>query len=105
MPSPVKSPNKWAGTLPHCGCNLRSPIRYTPNEVNGFADRARYMCSIAEEALADKKVVDPSKPQFTRFIKRMPLGVILVIPAWNYPLLTAVNAIVPALLSGLNTTA
>ncbi len=78
------------------------PIRYAPNEVNGFAERARYMCKIAVESLATKEVVDADRPGFKRFIKREPLGVVFVIPAWNYPLLTAVNGIVPAILSGIH---
>jgi acyl-CoA reductase-like NAD-dependent aldehyde dehydrogenase len=74
------------------------PIRHTPGEVDGFEKRARYMISIAEEALAD--VVLPAIEGYTRFIKRTPVGVVLVVAPWNYPLLTAVNAIVPALLAG-----
>lgn len=74
------------------------PIRYTPNEVDGFAARARHMISIAEESLAD--VVPPPLPGFTRFLRREPLGIVFVIAPWNYPLLTAVNSIVPALMAG-----
>ncbi len=74
------------------------PIRYTPGEVDGFAARARHMISIAEEALAD--VMPPTIEGITRFIKRTPVGVVLVVAPWNYPLLTAVNAIMPALLAG-----
>jgi acyl-CoA reductase-like NAD-dependent aldehyde dehydrogenase len=74
------------------------PIRYTPNEVNGFAERARYMIEVAEQALADVEVGD--KPGFTRFIRKVPLGVAFVIAPWNYPYLTAVNGVVPALLAG-----
>lgn len=74
------------------------PIRHTPGEVDGSAARARHMIAIAEEALAD--IVPPAIDGFTRFIKRTPVGVVLVIAPWNYPLLTAVNAIVPALLAG-----
>jgi len=74
------------------------PIRHTPGEVDGFEKRARYMVSIAEESLAD--VVPPAINGYTRFIKRTPVGVVLVVAPWNYPLLTAVNAIVPALLAG-----
>jgi acyl-CoA reductase-like NAD-dependent aldehyde dehydrogenase len=33
-------------------------------------------------------------------VKRVPAGIVLVIAPWNYPYLTAVNAVVPALLSG-----
>jgi acyl-CoA reductase-like NAD-dependent aldehyde dehydrogenase len=74
------------------------PIRYTPGEIGGFEARARHMIAIAETSLAD--LVPPQMEGFTRFIKRVPVGVVLVIAPWNYPLLTAVNAIVPALLAG-----
>ena len=74
------------------------PVRYTPGEVDGFEKRARHMILIAEQALAD--VVPLTIDGFTRFIKRTPVGVVLVVAPWNYPLLTAVNAIVPALLAG-----
>jgi acyl-CoA reductase-like NAD-dependent aldehyde dehydrogenase len=74
------------------------PIRFTPGEVAGFEERARYMASIAEQALAP--LVPPAKPGFNRFITREPLGQVFVIAPWNYPYLTAVNAVVPALLAG-----
>lgn len=74
------------------------PIRYTPNEVRGFEERARYMIAVADEALADVQVGE--KAGFTRFIRRIPLGVAFVIAPWNYPYLTAVNGVVPALMAG-----
>ncbi len=74
------------------------PIRYTPGEVGGFEARARHMIAIADSALRDV-VPDPIQG-FTRFIRRDPLGVVLVVAPWNYPLLTAVNAVVPALMAG-----
>jgi acyl-CoA reductase-like NAD-dependent aldehyde dehydrogenase len=75
------------------------PIAYTPNEIRrGFQERALYMCSIAESALADVRA-EP-KAGFERFIRREPLGVVLVVAPWNYPWLTSVNAVVPALLAG-----
>ncbi len=74
------------------------PLRYTPGEVGGFEARARHMISVAAEALQD--VVPPPLAGFKRFIRRDPLGVMLVIAPWNYPLLTAVNAVVPALMAG-----
>jgi acyl-CoA reductase-like NAD-dependent aldehyde dehydrogenase len=74
------------------------PIRYSPNEVNGTLERARHMIAIAPQALAD---IDAGpKENFTRFIRREPLGVVLTIAAWNYPYLIAVNSIVPALMAG-----
>ncbi len=74
------------------------PAAQAKGEVRGFEERSRYMIEIAPEALAD---VDPGpKPGFDRFIRRDPLGVVFVIAPWNYPYLTAVNAIVPALMAG-----
>lgn len=74
------------------------PIRYAASEINGFVERASHMADIAERALADIHL--PEKPGFIRFIRREPLGVVLVIAPWNYPYLTAVNSVVPALLAG-----
>ena len=74
------------------------PLRYTPGEVGGFETRARHMIGIAESALHD--VVPAPLAGFTRFVRRDPLGVVLVVAPWNYPLLTAVNAVVPALMAG-----
>jgi len=75
------------------------PVAHTPNELRrGFQERARYMCAIAPTALADTR---PSPtPGFRRFIRREPLGVVLVLAPWNYPYLTSVNAVVPALVAG-----
>jgi acyl-CoA reductase-like NAD-dependent aldehyde dehydrogenase len=75
------------------------PIAYTPNEIRrGFQERALHMCAIAEESLRDVSI--QRKDNFRRFIRREPLGVVLVVAPWNYPWLTSVNAVVPALLAG-----
>jgi acyl-CoA reductase-like NAD-dependent aldehyde dehydrogenase len=74
------------------------PIRYSPGELRGFAERARFMLEVAPEALADLDVGE--KPGFRRFIRHEPLGVVLVLAPWNYPLLTSVNAVIPALAAG-----
>lgn len=74
------------------------PIAQAPSEVRGLVERATYMADIAEGALADVGVGE--KPGFTRFIRREPLGVVLVLAPWNYPYLTAVNAVIPALIAG-----
>jgi acyl-CoA reductase-like NAD-dependent aldehyde dehydrogenase len=74
------------------------PIRYSPGEMRGFEERARTMIALAPEALADLDVGE--KAGFRRFIRREPLGVVLVLAPWNYPYLTSVNAIVPALMAG-----
>ena len=74
------------------------PVGQAAGEVAGFEERARYMIEIAPQALAD--VVPGEKPGFTRFIQRSPLGVVFVVAPWNFPYLTAVNAVVPALMAG-----
>jgi acyl-CoA reductase-like NAD-dependent aldehyde dehydrogenase len=74
------------------------PARYAPNEVDGFAARAWHMILSAAEAL---RPIQPTPVEgFTRFITREPWGTVLVVAPWNYPLLTAVNAVVPALVAG-----
>jgi len=74
------------------------PIAHSPFEMRGFAERARRMIELAPAALADVSV--PPKAGFHRFIRHEPLGVVLVLAPWNYPYLTSVNAVVPALLAG-----
>jgi acyl-CoA reductase-like NAD-dependent aldehyde dehydrogenase len=74
------------------------PISHAPGEVRGFEERARYMLSIAPQALS--AIHSGEKPGFRRQIKRVPLGVVAVVAPWNYPYLTAVNAVLPALIAG-----
>ena len=75
------------------------PIRYTPNEIKGgFVERAQYMIDIAAHALADQPTAD--KHGFRRFIRHEPLGTVLVLAPWNYPYLTSVNAVIPAIMAG-----
>jgi len=74
------------------------PIRYSPLEVDRLVERAGAMAELAPGALADLPL-EP-KEGFTRFIRRDPVGVIFVIAPWNYPYLTAVNSVVPAILAG-----
>jgi acyl-CoA reductase-like NAD-dependent aldehyde dehydrogenase len=74
------------------------PLSQSPWEMNGFVERARYMIDIAEDALSPYKPEE--KNGFERWIENIPLGVIAVLSPWNYPFLTSVNAIVPALVAG-----
>jgi acyl-CoA reductase-like NAD-dependent aldehyde dehydrogenase len=74
------------------------PIRHAPSEVRGFEERARYMLAVAATALAP---IEPGeKAGLERKIKRVPLGIVVVVAPWNYPYLTAVNAVLPALIAG-----
>jgi len=75
------------------------PVRYTANEIKkGFQERANYMISIAGKALADVEVEELTG--FKRFIRRDPLGVVFVVAPWNYPYLTSVNSVIPAIMAG-----
>jgi acyl-CoA reductase-like NAD-dependent aldehyde dehydrogenase len=74
------------------------PSRYAPSEVRGTLERARHMIAIAPRALGDIEV--GPKENFTRFVRREPLGVVFTVAAWNYPYLIAVNSVVPALMAG-----
>ncbi|HHT0592335.1 TPA: aldehyde dehydrogenase family protein [Legionella anisa] len=74
------------------------PICYAAGEINRLEERARYMIAAANAALAPIRL--PEKPGFLRYITREPLGLTLVIAPWNYPYLTAVNAIIPAIMAG-----
>jgi acyl-CoA reductase-like NAD-dependent aldehyde dehydrogenase len=74
------------------------PVSQTPGEVGGFEERARYMIDIAPGVLGDMDA--GPKDGFNRFVRRDPLGVVFVMAPWNYPYLTAVNSVVPALMAG-----
>jgi acyl-CoA reductase-like NAD-dependent aldehyde dehydrogenase len=74
------------------------PIAQSPGEVRGFEERARHMLAIAPAALAPLRPAPI--PGFERWIERVALGVVAVVAPWNYPYLTAVNAIIPALAAG-----
>jgi acyl-CoA reductase-like NAD-dependent aldehyde dehydrogenase len=84
--------------VPELAWQMGRPVRYG-GEKGGVIERTKYMVEIAENALAPVMASDP-KPGFRRYVKHEPLGVVMVIAPWNYPYLTAVNTIVPALIAG-----
>lgn len=73
------------------------PVRYG-GEIGGVRERAAYMAEIAEDTLQPTEI--ENSDNFVRCIKREPIGVVLVIAPWNYPYLTAINTIAPALIAG-----
>jgi acyl-CoA reductase-like NAD-dependent aldehyde dehydrogenase len=77
---------------------MGKPLAQARAEVRTAVARARTMMSIAPKALADEPL--DAVPGFTRFIRHEPIGVVLDISAWNYPLLITVNIAVPAVLAG-----
>ncbi|HEY8384092.1 MAG TPA: aldehyde dehydrogenase family protein [Microvirga sp.] len=84
--------------VPEIAQQMGRPVRYG-GEFRGVEERTRYMVRIADKALRDV-IPDDERPGFRRVIKREAAGIVLVIAPWNYPYLTAVNTIVPALVAG-----
>jgi acyl-CoA reductase-like NAD-dependent aldehyde dehydrogenase len=73
------------------------PTRYG-GEYGGINERTDYMASIAAEALAP--MIAEESARFARRIERAPVGVVFIIAPWNYPYLTTINTLVPALIAG-----
>ena len=74
------------------------PIRYGLGELRGSRERSEHMAAIAASALAP--VVPPHRPGFERWVSREPVGIVFTVAPWNYPYLTTVNSVVPALIAG-----
>ena len=83
--------------VPELAMQMGRPVRYG-GELRSLEERVRTLVELSDEALAPTTPAE--RPGFKRMIKRVPAGIVLVIAPWNYPYLTAVNAVVPALLSG-----
>ena len=83
--------------VPELAMQMGRPVRYG-GELRSLEERVRGLVELSDEALAP--VVPRERAGLRRMIKRVPAGIVLVIAPWNYPYLTAVNAIVPALLAG-----
>ena len=83
---------------PELAWQMGRPVRYGGGELNGFEERARAMIALAETALAP--IVPEPKQGFKRYVAREPVGIVLTVAPWNYPYLTAVNSVVPALMAG-----
>ncbi len=77
---------------------MGKPISQARGEVDTAIDRAEQTIAMAPEILADDSA--PELPGFERYVRHEPLGVVLDIAAWNYPLLIAVNVVVPSVLAG-----
>ena len=83
--------------VPELALQMGRPVRYG-GEFRPVEERVRTMIELADASLAD--IVPKPRDGFRRFVRRDPVGVVLVIAPWNYPFLTAVNTIVPAIIAG-----
>ena len=75
------------------------PTAYTAKEIATAVKRAEYLNRIAPEVL-EKDIPGEPETGFKRYLRKEPVGVVLVIFAWNYPYLILVNSLIPALLAG-----
>ncbi|MBI1207151.1 MAG: aldehyde dehydrogenase family protein [Azospirillum sp.] len=83
--------------VPELAWMMGRPVRYG-GEFRGVNERVSYMAGIAADSLQPLVVED--SPAFERRILREPHGVVAVIAPWNYPYLTAINTVAPALIAG-----
>ena len=83
--------------VPEIAWQMGRPIRYG-GEFGGFNERASYMADIEIDALAPIEIENSNN--FRRVIKRVPHGLVLVVAPWNYPFMTAINTVAPALIAG-----
>jgi len=83
--------------VPEIAWQMGRPTRFG-GEYGGVNARTDYMAEIAAEALAPTLVEDSDK--FRRYIAREALGVVFIVAPWNYPYLTTINTLVPALIAG-----
>lgn len=82
---------------------MTRPIQYAPREIDTFVQRGLYLSSIASGVLTPVEISEHDAnavPGVRKYIKKEPLGIVLVLAAWNFPWLIAVNSIVPALCAG-----
>src|SRR5688572_18962520 len=86
-----------AEIVPELAWQMGRPVRYQ-GELRSLAERVTAMVAIAEDSLASFEP-EPAE-RISRRVDRAPAGLVLVVAPWNYPYLTAVNTIVPALISG-----
>ena len=73
---------------------MGKPITQSRREVDRVFERADYMVGIAAGVLAPD--ILPAKDGCHCRIEHAPLGVVLNLAPWNYPLIIPVNVVVPA---------
>ncbi|KAG9402163.1 hypothetical protein AC1031_007866 [Aphanomyces cochlioides] len=77
---------------------MGKPLSQAVGEVKGTIQRARIMIELSDKALAPTKF--PATESLFQEITKEPIGVVFCIAPWNYPMMTVVNSVIPALLAG-----
>ncbi|MFB2550729.1 aldehyde dehydrogenase family protein [Ensifer soli] len=83
--------------VPEIAWQMGRPVRYG-GEFRGFNERSNFVAAVAADALAPMVIEESAS--FERRILREPHGVVFVIAPWNYPYMTAINTVAPALMAG-----
>ena len=83
--------------VPELAWQMGRPVRYG-GEFSGFQERAEHMAEIAPEALSGQRPAGDGGTR--RRIAREPFDLVFVIAPWNYPYMTAINTVAPALIAG-----
>lgn len=87
-----------AEMVPEIAWQMGRPVRYG-GEFGPMSARVDFMTQNAKDFLAP--IIPPDEMAgIERYIERDPLGIVFTIAPWNYPYLTAVNSIIPALIAG-----
>jgi len=90
-----KSKEEIGKDIPGC---MGKPLKQAMGEIGGVNERTTAMVDLCEAALSDE--ILPDKAGFFRKIAKEPVGVVLTIAPWNYPLMCAGNSVFPAILAG-----
>lgn len=79
---------------------MGKPLGQAKGELETAIKRARALVEMAPRALAEHPITQDPQPNLLRKITKEPIGVVLALCPWNYPLLCAVNSVVTAVLCG-----
>lgn len=77
---------------------MGKPLAEARAEIRTMRARVEALVALAPAALADERM--PELSGFRRWIRHEPVGVVLDIAAWNYPLLVPINVVAGAVLAG-----
>ncbi|NBW80288.1 aldehyde dehydrogenase family protein [bacterium] len=77
---------------------MGKPLQQARNEVNGSLNKIRFFTEEVENHISTQKVRQDGNTE--EFLAFDPLGIVLNISAWNYPILVGFNVFLPALICG-----
>lgn len=79
---------------------MGKPLAEARGEVNTMIARTEALIELAPKALGDDAVDNKGDASLFKKVSKEPIGVVLALEPWNYPLLCAVNATMSAVLAG-----